>query len=44
MFVGASLCVVGGYSQGKVYVFQVPIDILNIASIIHLKAAKVLLL
>ena len=42
VYVDASLCMVGVYFQGKVYAVEVPIAIPNIASIVHLEAANIL--
>ena len=38
----ASLRMVGGYFQSTVYAVEVPLAILNIASIVHLEAANIL--
>ena len=42
VYVDASLRIVGGYFQGKVYAVEVPLAILNIASIVHLEVANIL--
>ena len=42
VYVDVSLCIVGGYLQGKLYAVEVPLAILNIASIAHLEAANIL--
>ena len=42
VYVDVSLRMVGGYFQGKVYAVEVPLAILNVASIVHLEAANIL--
>ena len=42
IFIDASLKMVGGYFQGKVYAVEIPEPIQNIASIIHLEAVNIL--
>ena len=42
LFVDASLKMVGGYFQGKVYATKIPEPIQNIALIVHLEAVNVL--
>ena len=42
VYVDASLRMVGGYFQSTVYAVEVPLAILNIASIVHLEAANIL--
>ena len=42
IFVDASLKMVGGYFNGKVYAIEIPEPIQNIASIVHLEAVNIL--